>query len=427
MIKIFRNIQNIGIRPSTNFASARRIRLGNTMSILGITTGLILLFYAYLTKWPLTAFIIHSFIVIATLVPPVLNYYQKNVASRISFILIANMSTICLSIAVGPNFNLQYFLFALLGMPFSFFGNKLDKKKILLCVVSILFFIYLEWHFTIFEPLFQINSSNSNLICIANNFMILLMILFQFYFFVNESNAYITDITNKSNQLKERNTQLEHFAYITSHDLNEPLRTVNSFLDIIQEEYEDLTEEKLNSYFTFIRAALSRMSLMMDDYLKYLRIGKPGDFKTVDTNNLISDIKIDLEVLIKQNNVTINATNLPSINCVAFAIKQLVTNLIINAIQLKKHEVALIIEITAKETTNCWKFCVADNSIGTCSKLQEAIFEMFTKPRFSEKYESESIGLTFYKKIIKAHKGNMWVESSLSGGNQFYFTIKKNL
>jgi len=427
MVNFFEKIQNIGIDTNTDLKSARRIRLGNTMSILGISTGLILLFYAYSANWPLTVFTIHSFIVIATFVPPVLNYFRKNVTSRISFVLVANVSTICLTIVVGPNFNLQYFLFALLGMPFSFFGSELGQKKIFLCLVSILFFVYLEWHFIVFEPLFQVNLYYSNLICIANNIMILLMILLQFYFFVNESNAYIQDITNKSNELKEKNIELEHFAYIASHDLNEPLRTVDSFVDIIREEYEDPKDEHLNTYFTFITDALSRMRLMIDGMLNYSRIGKSGDPETVDINSLIGEIKVDLAELIKEKNVIIEASDLPTINCVQLETRQLFQNLITNATKFQKVDIDPIIKITQKEIASYWQFCLADNGIGIDSKKYKTIFRMFTKLHLAQKYEGHGIGLAFCKKIVEAHNGKIWVESSPGNGSRFYFTIQKKL
>jgi len=200
-----------------------------------------------------------------------------------------------------------------------------------------------------------------------------------------------------------KNVELEHFAYIASHDLNEPLRTVNSFVDIIKEEYSDAADENLNTYFTFINDALSRMRLMIDGMLNYSRIGKSGDHQIVDLNALIIEIKIDLAELIKQKNVTIRASNLASINCLQLEIRQLFQNLITNAVKFQKPDAAPVIKITQKE-----------------------IFQMFTKLHLRQKYEGHGIGLAFCKKIVDSHKGKIWVESSPGNGSRFYFTLQKN-
>lgn len=427
MIKFFQKIQNIGINTGTNSESVSRIRLGNTMSILGISTALILFFFAYITNWPISVLILHSFIVVLTFMPPVLNYFNKTVASRVSFVLIANISIMCLTLIIGPGFNFQYFLFATLGMPFSFFGNEFGKKKIFLCFVAILCFIYLRWHFIVFEPLFQMDFFYSKIISFINNIMILLMILFQFYFFVNESNTYNEEIEKQSNELKEKNTELEHFAYIASHDLREPLRTVESFVDVIRQEYEVREDENLKTYFTFITDALSRMGLMVESLLSYSRIGKSPGFEMVDINNLVAEVKTDLDQIIKQHNAIINTTNLPTINCLQVEIKQLFQNLVTNAIKFQQPGIASVVEISQKDLPNYWQFCMADNGIGISNKKHKEIFRIFTKLHLQKEYKGLGIGLAFCKKIVEAHNGKIWVASSLGKGSSFYFTINKKL
>jgi len=427
MIKYIQRIQNIGISTNTDIETAKRVRLCNSMSIVGISTGFAVLLYATLTSWPYDVFLLHVFIIVATFIPPTLNYFQKTIASRISFLLVANLSIVCLSITIGKFFHFQYFLSATLCMPLIFFGNEFRIKKLFFSALTILLFIYLEWHFRTFEPLISIDKSYSDIIRFVNDFMILLMIFSQFYFFVNENDSYTENIVEKSNELQEKNIQLEHFAYIASHDLNEPLRTINSFVDIIQEEYEDPADENLNTYFSFIRDALTRMRLMIDGLLNYSRLGKSSDYQVVNINHLISDIETDLGELIKQQNVTIQANNLPAIRCLAQETRQLFQNLISNAIKFQQSDVAPILEIKYKEIPDYWQFCVADNGIGISSKKHETIFRMFTKLHLPDEYEGHGIGLAFCKKIVEIHKGKIWVESSPGKGSQFYFTIHKNI
>jgi len=200
---------------------------------------------------------------------------------------------------------------------------------------------------------------------------------------------------------------------------------VNSFVDIIKEEYQHSADDNLNIYFTFINDALSKMRLLIDGLLSYSRLGKSSDYQMVNIHHLIIEIKTELNQLIKLQNVTIQVHNLPIINCFEQEIKQLFHHLITNAIKFQQPGAAPVIEITYDETPNYWQFCVADNGIGISPKKHSAIFNMFTRLHLSEKYEGHGIGLAFCKKIVEAHKGKICVESSPGNGSRFYFTIQK--
>jgi len=269
MIEYLKKIQNIGIDSSIDLESAKRIRLSNTLSIIGISIGIIVLTYAYLANWHFSALFILSLIVVGTFIPPLLNYFQKIIASRISFLFVANISIICLSTVLGKFFHFQYFLTATLCLPLIFFGNELGRKKLWLSASTILAFIYLEWHFMAFEPLIPVDRSYSAVIRFVNDFFILLMIFLYFYFFAKENDSHVKDIKAKTTELEDKNIQLErnlketqelhaknrglkHFAYIASHDLSEPLRTVDSFVEMIHEEYADASDENISTYFSFI-------------------------------------------------------------------------------------------------------------------------------------------------------------------------------
>jgi len=165
---------------------------------------------------------------------------------------------------------------------------------------------------------------------------------------------------------------------------------------------------------------------MIDDFLAYSRIGKSGNYEKVDINNIISGIETDFGKIIEDSNATIKANNLPAISCRVSEIKQLVQNLIANAIKFKRPEVSPIVEITREEPNNHLQFCVADNGIGISKEKHKEIFQMFNSLNSPEKYEGHGIGLAFCKKIVESHNGKIWVESSLGYGSNFYFTIQKN-
>ncbi len=425
MIKHINNFRNIGINSSLDPESIRRIRLCNSMSIVGISTAFVVLFYGYFANWSSTSIVLISITVIATFIPPVLNYLNRIISSRISFLMISNGSTIVFSIVFGQAVHFQYFLFALIGLPFIFFGDEIGRKKILCSALGILCFIYLECHFYYFGSLSQVDLSYSNVIRFINDVLVGVMILAQLYFFVDENDHYIKEIEKRSKELKDKNAQLEHFAYIASHDLKEPLRTVNSFIDIIEEEYGVAQDENLSTYFTFIDESLIRMQDMIDGLLNYSQIGKSRNFQNLDLNHLFTEVTTDLGMLIKEKGATIRTGDLPTVFGLKIEMKQLFQNLITNAIKFQRPDNPPVILLSWRELSDCWEFCVTDNGVGITAKKQNEIFQMFTKLHLPSKYEGHGIGLAFCKKIVELHDGEIWVESFTKEGSQFYFTIGK--
>lgn len=424
MIKFPHKIQNIGIDANTELEIAKRIRIVNTIAIIAIFCGFMILAYAYLDNWPVQSFFVFGFISASTFVPLILNHFKKTYASRMIFVFIAYIDIIALCIVFGSSFHYQYFFLGVIGLPLVFLGNEPGKKKLYLCGLAVILWMYTEWHFTVFEPWILIDSLNTNSISLVNDLMTFLMVFITVYVFTQESDQHLKTLEDNS-KLEETNIQLEHFAYIASHDLNEPLRTVSSFVDIIKEEYEETLNEDLDTYFSFINDALTRMRLMIDGLLNYSRIGKSGDFQVVDMNILLSEVKKDLEVLIKQKNVIIKGYKLPEIYCLELEIRQLFQNLITNAIKFQHLDVAPVIEVTSKEKRHYWQFCVSDNGIGISSEMQHKIFNIFTKLHLQTDYEGHGIGLAFCKKIVEIHQGKIWVESEPHQGSRFYFTILK--
>jgi len=162
MTKFFQIIQNLGVDYNTDLETAKRIRLCNDMSIAGITVGCIVLCYAVFNNWPLPVILTISFLLATTFMPPVLNFYKKTSSSRVSYLIISFVVVLYLSIFMGPDFNFHYFLFGITGLPLMFFGIELSKKSLLWPVLVIIVFFYLEWHFTVFEPLSKRYKSQIN-------------------------------------------------------------------------------------------------------------------------------------------------------------------------------------------------------------------------------------------------------------------------
>ena len=228
-------------------------------------------------------------------------------------------------------------------------------------------------------------------------------------------------------ELQIKNRELEQFVYIASHDLQEPLRTTTSFINLLQRQYEGKFDEKADKYFNFITDASVRMKTLIKDLLEYSRIGAKKEFVTVDCNTVVREVLADLGNAINQANAHITAEQLPVITGYPTEMKQLFQNLVINAIKFRKKEVAPRIEITVQNTRDHWQFAVKDNGIGIEEQYKEKIFLIFQRLHTKTQYEGSGIGLAHTKKIVEIHGGKIWIESKLEEGTTFYFTISKKI
>ncbi|WP_338791609.1 CHASE3 domain-containing protein [Bernardetia sp. MNP-M8] len=236
-----------------------------------------------------------------------------------------------------------------------------------------------------------------------------------------------TELEQRRETLKEKNEQLERFAYIASHDLNEPLRTITSMITILEEDYGDKFDAEAKQNFNFITSAAERMKNMIDGILNYSRIGKSSEIEKIELNVLLYDLKKDLSLLIEKKQATISYDRLPTIEGFSLEIRQLFQNLITNALKFSKENTPPVIEISVEEQSQRWKFAVKDNGIGIPEEHQKKIFGIFAKLHRNSKYEGQGIGLAFCKKIVSLHKGKIGVRSQIDEGTTFYFTISKNL
>ena len=232
-----------------------------------------------------------------------------------------------------------------------------------------------------------------------------------------------TEMLNDS--LSAKNQQLDHFAYVASHDLQEPLRTVSNYLEIFQEDFPDRIEGEAIMYFDFINSAVDRMRNLISGLLSFSRIGTSGGVEQIDLNLTLSRIKQDLSTIIEERNITIESDKLPIMDGHKIEIKQLFQNLISNAIKFTDSKTKPHIKISFDETDNFFNFHIQDNGIGIPDKDFSKIFDMFSRLHSTKDYEGQGIGLAFCKKIVELHHGNIWVTSEFGKGSTVHFTIRK--
>lgn len=235
------------------------------------------------------------------------------------------------------------------------------------------------------------------------------------------------EVNEANKELERKNKELEQFAYVASHDLQEPLRTISSFLDLMQKQYQDSFDEKATKYMSFIMQASDRMKVLINDLLEYSRIGRKKESAVVDLNQTVHAVLADLNKAITDAEAEIEVRQLPSMNVYPTEMKQIFQNLIINAIKFRKKDSTPKIEIGAEKKDEVWKFFVKDNGIGIDPKQSERIFVIFQRLHTRNEYEGSGIGLSHCKKIAELHKGKIWVESTPGEGSCFYFTIKEQI
>ncbi|MTI33513.1 PAS domain-containing sensor histidine kinase [Xanthovirga aplysinae] len=226
-------------------------------------------------------------------------------------------------------------------------------------------------------------------------------------------------------ELELKNQELEQFAYIASHDLQEPLRTISGVVDLLNLEYKGRLDEEADKYLSFISASTDRMTKLIKALLGYSRIGKEKVYEKVDCNEISQQVTSDLDVLIKETKAKIHISKLPIVNALPNELKQLFQNLISNAIKFRKKDTPPQINISAQKMEEEWGFQVKDNGIGIDEKYMGKIFTIFQRLHSRSEYEGEGIGLAVCKKIVELHNGKIWVKSKPGEGSIFYFTLKK--
>ena len=235
------------------------------------------------------------------------------------------------------------------------------------------------------------------------------------------------ELINMNNQLLYKNRELGQFAYIASHDLQEPLRTMHSFTQLLEEQYKGKLDEDADKYIRFISEASTRMSEQIKGLLDYSKIGSEKQLDLVDCNEVANLLLGDLDSVIKESKAKIQIDKLPTLNAYPTELKQLFHNLITNAIKYRKKDQDPLINIAALREDGHWKFSFADNGIGIEDQHKEKIFILFKRLHGRAEYEGEGIGLAQCKKIIELHGGKLWVNSQYNQGSTFYFTIPTNL
>lgn len=244
---------------------------------------------------------------------------------------------------------------------------------------------------------------------------------------INSISGFEMKLKSKINELNDTNRELEHFTHIASHDLQEPLRMISSFLGLLQKKYEGKLDEQAQKYIHFAVDGAGRMKTLILDLLEYSKTtGKGVVYKSVDLNLVIDEMKIIFQEQLQEKGSGIFNISLPVIMANQMQMQQLFQNLIGNALKYRSESPPQInIRVTSDATH--WTFCFEDNGQGIEAKNFDKIFEIFKRLHSNTTHAGTGIGLATCKKIVERHGGTIWIKSEPGKGSNFFFTISKQL
>lgn len=239
--------------------------------------------------------------------------------------------------------------------------------------------------------------------------------------------AIIRDVTDQrrlTRELRRSNEELEQFAYVASHDLQEPLRMVSGYTQLLKRRYADKIDSEGNEYIEFAVDGVKRMQALINDLLAFSRLntrGKP--FVSVSMDDVLKQVLANLKVVIEETKAHITADPLPLVIGDRTQLIQLVQNLLGNALKFRRPDGRPEVHIGAKFVDDFWQFAVADNGIGIEPEYREKVFVIFQRLHGREQYPGTGIGLAICKKIVERHHGRIWIEASPQAGTTFQFTL----
>lgn len=241
-----------------------------------------------------------------------------------------------------------------------------------------------------------------------------------------ETRYDVTEREELIDQLTRSNEELERFAYIASHDLQAPLRSISNITEILNEDYGENMDATARKYMNLVINSANRMKNLVDDLLAYSRLGENEEKRElVDVDEILTYVESNLDEVIRRKRAHVIRGELPRFvgNPIRFA--RILQNLLSNALNYQSDDNDPMIHVTAEDMDDVWLFCVKDNGIGMEPKYREQIFLPFNRLNTQSKYEGTGLGLAICRRIVESMGGLIWVESEIDKGSLFSFTIPK--
>jgi len=231
------------------------------------------------------------------------------------------------------------------------------------------------------------------------------------------------DLARKVDELARSNADLEQFAYVASHDLQEPLRMVVAYTQLLSERYKGKLDENADKFLGYASEGAQRMQVLIRDLLAFSRVGRQDAVSgSVDCNAVMAEVLQSLASTVEESGAVVTHGALPDVWADRTQVAQVLQNLIQNAIKFRSKE-ALVVSVQAEKADQNWLFSVRDNGIGIAPEYAESIFVVFQRLHARDEYAGNGMGLAICKKIVERYGGRIWVESQAGSGSTFKFTL----
>jgi light-regulated signal transduction histidine kinase (bacteriophytochrome) len=233
------------------------------------------------------------------------------------------------------------------------------------------------------------------------------------------------ELAHSNDELARSNADLEQFAYVASHDLSEPLRTVAGFSQLLGHRYGDKLDAEADLYIDHMVQGVTRMQQLIDDLLLFSRVGRaPVSRNPVDLDDLVGEVLHSIEPAIRERQARISADPLPTVAGERGQLRQVLQNLIINAMKFTDDDVVPMVRVTSqRDRDGLVRIVVQDNGIGVPEAQRGTIFKMFGRLHPADQYPGTGIGLALVQRIVERHGGNIWIDDAEGGGSRFSFTL----
>jgi len=234
------------------------------------------------------------------------------------------------------------------------------------------------------------------------------------------------ELMDKTGALARSNAELEQFAYVASHDLQEPLRMVSSYMQLFEKRYRGLVDEQADKYIRYAVEGAKRMQSLIDGLLEYSRIGRQDEpAATVDTEAALAQALSNLRSALDETQAEVTHEELPAVTGHGGQIVQVFQNLVGNGLKFRRADRAPRVHVSAAPEEAGWRFAVRDNGIGIDPHYVDRIFVIFQRLHTRAEYPGTGIGLSICRKVIERHGGRIWVDSSPGQGATFLFTLPR--
>lgn len=439
--RLIRDVVNIGIGKNTPPIEQKYILLSNSINL---TTLVLIPIYSILftvVGFPLPGLVLIP-VFFLMLIPLCLTAMQYYLTARVLLIGSLNVVLCMYALFFGREANLHFLYVVFATVPFLLFSLRQFVFIIPSWVLSFICFCIVR--FSLLHIPLSANKESQTVISISMIALTFVWLTLNFYYLkranasmsrslIEQNTELLKEIERRkateANMLKyikdveEKDRELKQLTHIAAHDLQEPLRTITSYTQLLQRQVDVEHNPAGETYMQFITEATHRLKKLMSDLLDYYDVTALSHTEKVNCTSLLKDIEEGMNSYIAQHHAVITYNDLPEVNANRQYFKILFGNLITNGIKFQKKGEMPVINISAEQSDNYWKFSVKDNGIGIQEKYFDKIFLIFQRLHNYNEYEGTGIGLALCQKIVELHGGKLWVESEEGKGSVFYFTL----